>query len=80
MKAEHNGRGRLLRGAPALAGYIFGSEDRHRSIYNLAGELPIFKLGGLLCGYTKSLERAIAEKEAAATRPAAEFSRQGEAR
>lgn len=79
MKAERNGRGQLLRGAPALAGYIFGSENLHRSIYGLAGELPIFMLGGRLCGYTKSLERAIAEKEAGATRPAAEVSRQGEA-
>jgi hypothetical protein len=79
MKAERNGRGQLLRGAPALAVYIFGSEEHHRSIYHLVGELPIFKLGGLLCGYTKSLERVIGEKEAAAMRPAAEVSRQGEA-
>jgi hypothetical protein len=75
MKAE---RGRLLRGARELAGYIFGSEDQHRSVYNLAGELPLFMMGGRLCGYTESLERAIAEKEAAATTPrgAAEVSRQ----
>jgi hypothetical protein len=70
MKAESLGRGQLLRGAPALASYIFGSKDHHRSVYYLVGQLPIFMLGGRLCGYTKSLERAIAEKEAAATRPA----------
>jgi hypothetical protein len=79
MKAERNGRGQLLRGAPQLAIYLFGSEEHHRSIYHLVGELPIFKLGGLLCGYTKSLERAIAEKEAAAMRPAADTSQKVEA-
>jgi hypothetical protein len=69
MKAERHGRGQLLRGARELAGYIFGSEDHHRSVYNLAGELPIFMMGGRLCGYTQSIERAIAEKEADATTP-----------
>jgi hypothetical protein len=79
MKAESHGRGQLLRGAPALAGYIFGSEDHHRSIYAMVGELPIFMLGGRLCGYTGSLERAIASKEAGAMRPAAEGRQQVEA-
>jgi hypothetical protein len=69
MKAECHGRGQLLRGARELAGYIFGSEDQHRSVYNLAGELPLFMMGGRLCGYAGSIERAIAEKEAAATTP-----------
>ena len=67
MKAERHGRGQLLRGARALAGYIFGSEDRFRSVYGLAGELPLFLMGGRLCGYTGSIERAIAEKEGDAT-------------
>jgi hypothetical protein len=69
MKAERHGRGQLLRGARALAGYIFGSEDHHRAVYGLAGELPLFMMGGRLCGYTGSLERAIAEKEADAMTP-----------
>jgi hypothetical protein len=77
MKAEH-GRGHLLRGARELANYIFGDEAQHRSVYNLAGELPLFMMGGRLCGYTASLERAIAAKEADATAPrgGAEVSRQ----
>jgi hypothetical protein len=79
MKTERHGRGQLMRGARELAVFIFGDEDRHRSVYAMVGELPIFMLGGRLSAYTKSLERAIAEKEAAATRPAAETSRQGEA-
>jgi hypothetical protein len=81
MEAEHHGRGQLLRGARELAGYIFGSEDHHRAVYAMARELPIFMMGGRLCGYTRSLERAIAEKEAAGAppcvlRPAAEAPRQ----
>jgi hypothetical protein len=66
MKAECQGRGQLLRGARLLAGYILGDEDQHRTVYNLVGELPIFMMGGRLCGYTGSLDRALAEKEAAA--------------
>ena len=82
MKAESHGRGQLLRGARELAAYIFGDEDLHRAVYAMEGQLPIFMMGGRLCGYTGSLERAIAEKEADATtprgvpRPAAEVSRQ----
>jgi hypothetical protein len=81
MKAECHGRGRLLRGARKLAGFILGDEDQHRTVYYLVGELPIFMMGGRLSGYTGSIERAIAEKEAAAMTPrgAAEVSRQAEA-
>lgn len=69
MISERHDRGRLLRGAPALARYIFGDEEHQRTVYTLVGVLPIFMMGGRLCAYTGSLDRAIAAKEAGSTTP-----------
>jgi hypothetical protein len=57
--------GELLRGAKAIAAYLFKDESRHREIYPLAetGELPIFILNGRLTARTTSLARAIIEEE-----------------
>lgn len=59
-------RGRLLRGARAIASHVYGSEEHWRSIYNVVPELPIFLLSGLLCAYDTELDAAMANKMAAA--------------
>jgi hypothetical protein len=57
--------GELLRGARAIAKFLFRNEGRHREIYPLAetGELPIFTLNGRLTARTSSLARAIIDQE-----------------
>jgi hypothetical protein len=55
----------LLRGAPAIAQFIFGTVERAKEIYPLARELPIFRLAGKLTARPTSLARAITEHERA---------------
>jgi hypothetical protein len=71
MIEKRKPRGRLLRGARAIAGHVYGSEEHWRSIYNVVSELPIFLLGGLLCAYDTALDEAMARKEAAGKEPTA---------
>jgi hypothetical protein len=66
MMTDGANRGRLLRGTRQLAEYVLGDEGLWRSMYAIAPELPIFKLGNKLSGYTGSLDAALAAKEAAA--------------
>ena len=44
----------LLRGADAIAGYLFGDEKLRRQVYHLAATstLPTFKLGSMICART----------------------------
>ena len=55
----------LLRGADAIAGFIFGSRGSRRKIYYLAetSHLPVFRLGSLLCARRSVLMRWIAGQE-----------------
>jgi len=55
----------ILRGAKALASYLFGDEKHYKAIYPLAEELGLFTLGGLICGRTGTIDKALAAKERA---------------
>jgi hypothetical protein len=57
-------RGRLLLGARELARHVLGDEDKHRLIYGLAPELPVFMFGGRIAGYERELDAAMAAKQA----------------
>jgi len=55
----------LIRGARALAGFVFGDEDEWRAIYPLQAELGLIKIGGQLAGRPETMERQIAARERA---------------
>jgi hypothetical protein len=61
----------LLLGAEAIAGAIFGRTDKktRRRVYHLVDELPVFRLGGILCARRSTLTAWIAAQEAAPLRP-----------
>jgi hypothetical protein len=60
----------LLEGAEAIARFMFGSPDKRRRVYHLAAhsDLPLFRLGELICGRRSTLLAWIAEQEKS-TRP-----------
>ncbi len=55
----------LLRGADAIADFLFGDPSKRRQVYHLTqtGQLPIFKLGGNLCARRSTLLACIKKKE-----------------
>lgn len=55
----------LLVGANAIAAFMFGDSRKRRQVYHLAqsGELPIFKLGAILCARKSRLLESIEKKE-----------------
>jgi hypothetical protein len=55
----------LLRGADAIAAFLFGDEKQRRKIYHLAAtsNMPVFKLGSLLCGRRSILLTWVKEQE-----------------
>jgi hypothetical protein len=55
----------LLRGADAIAEYIFGAGASRRRVYYLAeaSYLPVFRLGSVLCARRSVLMRWIAGQE-----------------
>ena len=57
---------KLLQGARAIAKHVLGDEKFEKRIYELRHELPIFKLGHLLCAFADGCDAALARKEAAA--------------
>jgi hypothetical protein len=59
----------VLRGAEAIAAFIFGDRSKRRQVYHLAetSRLPTFKLGAMLCARRSTILRWIAEQEAKAT-------------
>lgn len=61
----------LLRGAEAIADFLFGSKAERRKVYHLAetSRLPVFRLGSLLCARRSVLLDWIAKQEARALRP-----------
>jgi len=66
MNAIEIGRD-LLSGAAEIAEFLYGDKNRKRHVYNLADKgLPIFRMGGELCGRRSVLKSWIAEQEAAA--------------
>lgn len=72
MKARENDcfADDLLEGADEIARFMFGSPDKRRRIYHLAAcsDLPLFRLGEVICGRRSTLLAWIAEQEKA-TRP-----------
>lgn len=58
--------GDLLRGAADIAEFLFGDRARRRKVFHLAAtsNLPIFKLGSMLCGRRSTLLRYVADQEA----------------
>ena len=55
----------ILRGADELAQYLFGDKSQRRRVYHLAAtsNLPIFKLGSMICARKSILINWIAEQE-----------------
>jgi hypothetical protein len=55
----------LLRGADAIAEFIFGSRGSRRKVYYLSesSHLPVFRLGSVLCARRSVLLRWIAGQE-----------------
>ena len=58
----------LLRGADQIADFMFGSPTERRKIYHLAdtSNLPVFRLGALLCARRSTLMSWIESQECAA--------------
>ena len=58
----------LLTGAAAIAVYVFGSEAERRRVYWLAdtGQLPVFRIGSILCARKSRILRAVEQHERAA--------------
>jgi hypothetical protein len=63
----------LLRGADAIAEFIFGARGSRRKIYYLAetSHLPVFRLGAVLCARRSVLLRWIAGQESRVRPPRA---------
>lgn len=55
----------ILRGARALAGYIFADEDKWKAVYPLKDQLGLFRMGGRICGRPATIDSRIAAREAA---------------
>jgi hypothetical protein len=57
----------LLEGAEEIARFMFGSTDKRRRVYHLAARsnLPLFRLGEVICGRRSTLLAWIAEQEKA---------------
>ena len=55
----------LLRGADAIAEFLYGDAIQRRKIYHLAetSRLPIFRLGSVLCARRSVLIQWIADQE-----------------
>jgi hypothetical protein len=60
----------LREGAEEIARFKFGSPDKRRRVYHLAArsDLPVFRLGEVICGHRSTLLAWIAEQEKT-TRP-----------
>jgi len=56
----------MLRGADELAAFLFGSKSQRRKVYHLAAtsNLPVFKLGSMICGRKSVILRWVEAQEA----------------
>jgi len=61
----------ILRGADAIAEFIFGDRGNRRKVYYLAEccRLPVFRLGSMLCARRSVLMRWIAGQESGVLPP-----------
>lgn len=64
-EAEEDLAADILRGADELAEFLFGSGDHRRKVYHLAAtsNLPVFKLGSMICARKSVLLKWIKEQE-----------------
>lgn len=57
----------LLRGAGAIAQFLFGDDNKRRKVYYLASEtnlkLPIFRIGNVICARKSKLLEWIEQRE-----------------
>jgi hypothetical protein len=55
----------LLRGADAIAAFLYGGSEQRRKIYHLAAtsNLPVFKLGSMICARKSVLLKWIEDQE-----------------
>ncbi|MGC8535508.1 MAG: hypothetical protein ACP5QR_08225 [Rhizomicrobium sp.] len=55
----------ILRGAEAIAEFLFGSPDERRKVYHLAAtsRLPTLKLGSMICARKSVLLKWIEDQE-----------------
>jgi hypothetical protein len=55
----------MLRGADEIAEFLFGDKEDRRKVYHLVAtsNLPVFKLGAMICARKSILLRWIAEQE-----------------
>jgi hypothetical protein len=55
----------LLRGADAIAEFLYGDKKFRRKVYHLASttKLPVFKLGSMICARKSVLLKWIAAQE-----------------
>ncbi len=65
----------LLRGAEAIAEFLYGDATQRRKVYHLAetSRLPIFRLGSVLCARKSVLIQWISEQEKRGWRPERKF-------
>ncbi|MEZ2144928.1 hypothetical protein AAE026_21950 [Bradyrhizobium sp. DN5] len=67
MKARENNcvADDLLEGAEEIARFMFGSPAKRRRVYHLAAhsDLPVFRLGEIICARRSTLRTWIAEQE-----------------
>jgi hypothetical protein len=56
----------MLRGADAIAIFLFGDRKFRRKVYHLAAtsNLPVFKLGAMICARKSVMLKWITEQEA----------------
>lgn len=61
----------ILRGAGAIAEFVFGDAAQRRKVYHIAetSRLPTFKLGSILCARKSKLIEWIAEQERVRSTP-----------
>lgn len=64
-EAEDDLAADILRGADELAQFLFGDKGERRKVYHLAAtsNLPVFKLGSMICARKSVLRKWIAEQE-----------------
>jgi hypothetical protein len=63
----------LLRGAPAIAEYVYGSKKKQRRVYQDAetGAYPIFYMGKMLCSFKSEIKSTMRKRIAQQGRAAA---------
>ena len=55
----------MLRGADEIAQFLFGAETQRRKVYHLVAtsNLPVFKLGSMICARKSVLLKWVEEQE-----------------